>query len=116
MNRMRHRHEMPSEDEILETKLYTLAKHLRDLPHCVDIRYMAADGMEYVIKEVIDLSAELHKKVIIVLEQPHGTEDTTVEAQSREGDVSGSGHTERSRAHASSVGPTTSHSGGPEEL
>lgn len=107
---------MPSDDEILETKLWTVAKYLRELSGHIDYRYHTADGVEYQLREVIDLSPELHKKVIIVLEQPPYAQGTAVAAQSSEGDVRSGGHTGQPRAHASSVGPTTSHSGGPEEM
>jgi hypothetical protein len=83
---------MPSEDEVLETKLWTFAKYAKELSSCIEYRYLAPNGMEYLLKEVIDLSPELHKKVIIILEQsPYGSEDSAVGTQSGEGAVSGSG-------------------------
>ena len=106
---------MPSEDEILETQLWTFAAYAQRLSHCIEYRYMTPDGVEYQLKEVVDLSAELHKKVIIVLEQvPYGAQDTAVEAQSSEGDVQSSRPDGLDREVAASARPAAASSGGAE--
>lgn len=114
---MRKRSEMPTDEQVLATKLWTLAKYLREHKELVEIFYQEAGGRRYDITDVIDLSDELHPKVIIVMERHlYGQQDTAVEEESRKGDVPSGGHSGQPRAHSSSTGPTTSHSGGPEEM
>lgn len=128
---------MPNEAEILATKLWTLAKYLKEFPGLVEIYYMNAGGIEYKMKDVIDLSDELHPKVIIILEQPqleaativteereapeviaeflrrvesgelNVEQDTAVEAEPSEGDVRSGGSAGQPGPDAASAGSAT---------
>jgi hypothetical protein len=107
---MRRKSEMPSDEEVLDTKIWTLAKHLDDKlikPHV----FFTFEGRRLRLDEVVLSMGTSPYQVEVRL----GTQGTAVAEESGEGDVRVGGPSGQPRAHSSSVGPTTSHSGGPEE-
>jgi len=109
--RQRRKSEMPSDKEVLNTKIWILARHLDDKqvkPHVFFIyeeRRLRADEV------IVSMGTSPYQVEVRLVQQ-----DTAVEEESGKGDVRGGGHSGQPSPYSSSVGPTTTHSGGPEEM
>lgn len=111
MTRQRRKSEMPSDDEVLDTQIWTLAHYLDD-PKVKPHVFFTFQGHRLRSDEVvISMGTSPYQVEVRLVSQ-----DTAVEEEPREGDVHSGGRAGQPRAHSSSVGPTTTHSGGPEEM
>lgn len=69
MRPMRRRTDMPSDETVLLTQLWTIAHLVRQHRGLVEVELAAADNADepehYEVYEVVDLTDELHPKVIL---------------------------------------------------